>query len=94
MSVKRSTPARLVDARRFRIKVKFAIPPDGLGRVADELYSWLDSRLGRDRYAVHPDTWYPYLQASAVHLDDPLVVPELIAWLEHRVPAVERISPP
>jgi hypothetical protein len=90
VSTRRSTPARLTDARRFRIKVKFAIPPAGLGRVTDDLYAWLIARLGRDGYAVHPDTWDGYLQASAVHLDDAAVVTELIAWLEARVPAVAR----
>lgn len=90
MSTRRSSPARVTDAGRFRIKVKFAIPPGGLGRVTDELHGWLDARLGRGRYAVHPDRWQGYVQASAVHLDDTAAIDDLIAWLEQRVPAVER----
>jgi hypothetical protein len=93
VSTKRSAPARLTDARRFRIKVKFAIPPDGLGRVTDELYPWLIARLGRDGYAIHPDSWDGYQQASAVHLDDASAVTDLVAWLAARVPAVERCRP-
>ena len=87
---KRAAPAMQVDARRFRVKVKFAIPPGGLGRVADDLHAFLDERLGRGRYAVHPDTWDGYTQASAVHLDDTDAVNEVIGWLTARVPAVKR----
>jgi len=90
VSTRRSSPARVTDARRFRIKVKFAIPAAGLGRVTDELYAWLIARLGRDGYAVHPDSWDGYLQASAVHLDDAAAVTELVAWLEARVPTIAR----
>jgi len=90
MSARRSTSAGKTDAGRFRIKVKFAIPSGGLGRVTDDLYAWLNQRLGRGRYAVHPDRWDGYVQASAVHFDDPDAVNEVVAWLEARVPAVER----
>jgi hypothetical protein len=90
---KRSTPAAVTDRRRFRISVKFGVPPDGLGRVLDELHSWLTERLGRDGYAILSDTWEGYLDAAAVHLDEPNLVLEVIAWLE-RVPAVERIPSP
>jgi len=33
-----------------------------------------------------------YIQASAVHLDEVDAIGELVAWLEERVPAVERGS--
>jgi hypothetical protein len=55
--------------RKFRIRVKFAIPNGGLGSTANELHAWLDSRLGRDGYFVTPADWQGYGQASAVHLE-------------------------
>jgi len=88
MAPRRSTPASWTDRRRFRLKIKFAIPPNGLGRVTDDLHQFLNERLGRDGYAVHPDDWSPYMHASAIHLDDHAAVSDVVAWLDARVPAV------
>ena len=90
MAIRRSAPAIWTDSRRFRIKVKFAIPPNGLGRVADDLHLFLQERLGRGNYAVHPDHWASHMQSSAIHLDDHAAVGDVVAWLEARVPAVDR----
>jgi hypothetical protein len=90
--VKRSSPTSWTDARRFRIKVKFAIPPHGLGRVTDDMHRFLQDRLGRGNYAVHPDNWSSHLQASAIHLDDHTAVADVVAWLEARVPAVGQVE--
>ena len=87
---RRSTSAAVDDRRKFRIAIKFAIPPDGLGHVLDELHAWLTARLGRDGYAIHAAAWGGYLDSAAVHLDRAEIVPEVVAWLEARVPAVER----
>jgi hypothetical protein len=88
MGPRRSTPASWTDRRRFRIKVKFGIPPNGLGRVTDDLHLFLSERLGHGCYAVHPDDWSLYMQASAIHFDDHAAVSDVVAWLEARVPAV------
>src|SRR5271170_6305514 len=88
MAPRRSTPAIWTDRRRFRIKVKFAIPPNGLGRVSDDLHRFLNERLGHGHYAVHPDDWSSYMHASAIHLDDHAAVSDVVAWLDARVPAV------
>jgi len=58
--------------------------------VLNELHAWLTDRLGRDGYAIHPDSWAGYLDVSAVHLDETGAVPEVVAWLEARLPAVQR----
>ena len=50
---RRSTPASKADDARFPIRVKFEVPPTGLGRDLDRLNAWLASNVGSGRYAVH-----------------------------------------
>lgn len=91
MSTRRSEPSWRADRRRFRIVVKFAIPPSGMGRAIDALHVWLEARLGRGCYAIHPDSWDGYDSAAAVLLDDAAAVEAVVAWLEAHVPTVVRI---
>ncbi len=50
---RRSTPSAKRDDDAFPIRIKLAVPPDGLGKRLDEIHAWLREKLPRDAYAVH-----------------------------------------
>jgi hypothetical protein len=50
---RRTTPSTKRDDDRFPIRIKLAVPPDGLGKRLDEMQAWLRDNLPRDGYAVH-----------------------------------------
>lgn len=47
---RRSTPSAKRDDDAFPIRVKLAVPPEGLGRRLDEMTAWLRDSLPRDAY--------------------------------------------
>jgi hypothetical protein len=49
----RSTTSAKRDDDAFPIRIKMAVPPDGLGKRLDEMQAWLRSNLAREAYAVH-----------------------------------------
>lgn len=50
---RRSTPSAQRDDDAFPIRVKLAVPDDGLGKRLDEMYAWLRANLPPDFWAVH-----------------------------------------
>lgn len=50
---RRSTPAAKRDDNAFPIRIKFAVPPGGLGKRLDEMMAWLRANLPGDLHAVH-----------------------------------------
>jgi hypothetical protein len=40
--------------RRFPVRVRIAVPPDGLGRRHNQVTSWLDENCGADGWALTP----------------------------------------
>lgn len=50
---RRSTPSAKRDDDAFPIRVKFAVPPEGLGKRLDEMMAWLRANLPGDAHAVH-----------------------------------------
>ena len=39
---------------RFPVRIRIAIPPDGLGGRLDQLNAWLDANCGADAWAIAP----------------------------------------
>lgn len=79
---RRSTPAAKTDDARFPIRVKFEVPPTGLGRDLDRLHDWLARNVGSGRYAVHSA---PRIggDAVAVHLFNVEDATKLVAAFRH-----------
>jgi len=50
---RRSTSSAKRDDDAFPIRIKLAVPPNGLGKRLDEMQAWLKSKLPREAYAVH-----------------------------------------
>jgi len=40
--------------RRFPVRVRIAVPPDGLGRRHGQITAWLDENCGADGWAMTP----------------------------------------
>lgn len=49
----RSTSAAKRDDDAFPIRIKLAVPPEGLGKRLDEIYAWLRANLSAGAFAVH-----------------------------------------
>ena len=49
-------PRELVTAaeRRFPVRIRIAVPPEGLGRQHARMTAWLDENCGSDRWAMTP----------------------------------------
>ena len=50
---RRSTSSAKRDDDAFPIRLKFAVPPDGLGKRLDEINAWLRSNLPPHAFAIH-----------------------------------------
>ena len=40
--------------RRFPVRIRIGVPPQGLGRRLDEIKTWLDDNCGADCWAMTP----------------------------------------
>lgn len=65
--MRRTTPAAKSDDSKFPVRLKFDVPPTGLGAETDRAQDWLLANVGSGRFAVHNA---PSLgsDAMAVHL--------------------------
>lgn len=50
---RRSTPLAKRDDDAFPIRIKLAVPPEGLGKQLDEMNAWLRANLPAGSFAVH-----------------------------------------
>lgn len=50
---RRTTPAAKYDDDAFPIRVKLAVPPLGLGRLANDIPAWLHANLETGTFATH-----------------------------------------
>jgi hypothetical protein len=40
--------------RRFPVRIRIAVPPNGLGQRYAQITAWLDENCGADRWAITP----------------------------------------
>jgi hypothetical protein len=40
--------------RRFPVRIRIAVPPEGLGSRLDQIIAWLDANCGADGWAITP----------------------------------------
>ena len=50
---RRTAPAAQRDDDAFPIRIKLEVPPDGLGRLANEIPAWLQANLAAGSFATH-----------------------------------------
>ena len=42
--------------RRFPVRIKIAVPPEGLGSRLDQIFAWLDANCGADGWTSAPSS--------------------------------------
>jgi len=78
--------------RRFPVRVRVAVPPDGLGTRLDRIKAWLDDNCGAEGWAMTPSGLRGVLNdAIAVHFSDAALAGAFVArWCRgSRIDAVE-----
>ncbi len=50
---RRTTPAAKRDDDAFPVRIKLAVPPEGLGTTLDAITAWLRGNLPREAFALH-----------------------------------------
>ena len=66
--------------RRFPVRVRIAVPPEGLGSRLDQIIAWLDANCGADAWAITPSgTRGVVSDALAVYLLDVIIGSAFVA---------------
>ena len=81
--------------RRFPVRIRVVVPPDGLGTRLDRIKDWLDENCGADGWAITPSGVRGVLNdAIAVHFSDAALAGAFVArWCRgYRAELVERLS--
>jgi hypothetical protein len=87
-----SMQARRQAERRFPIRVRIAVPPQGLGRQIEIMQGWLDQTCGTDGWAMAPAGFVGIINdAIAFYFDDAAFAHAFIARFccGYRVETVE-----
>ena len=67
----RSTPQAKIDEQAFPVRVRSVNPDFGLGRTLDQMYAWLNERVGRESYAIHGGSRGPTGDRIAIYFRHP-----------------------
>jgi hypothetical protein len=66
--------------RRFPVRIRIGVPPDGLGTRLDRITAWLEENCGADGWAITPSRLPGSVSdAIAVHFGDPALAGAFIA---------------
>jgi hypothetical protein len=66
--------------RRFPVRIRIGVPPEGLGTRLDELKAWLDDNCGAERWAMTPSGLRGVLNdAVAVYFCDAILASAFVA---------------
>ena len=87
-----SIQARQQTERRFPVRVRIAVPPEGLGRQIEIMHAWLDETCGAAGWGTAPAGLVGVLNdAIAFYFDDPAFAHAFVARFccGYRVEAVE-----
>ena len=78
--------------RRFPVRIRIAVPPEGLGARRDELTAWLDDNCGAEGWAMTPSGLRGVVNdAAAVYFRDAMLAGAFVArWCRgYQVETVE-----
>ena len=66
--------------RRFPVRIRIAVPPEGLGRQHARMTAWLDENCGADGWAMTPSgTWGVLNDAVSIYFPDPALAGAFVA---------------
>jgi len=67
--------------RRFPVRIRIGVPPDGLGPRLDRIKAWLDENAGADGWAMTPSGTRGVLNdALSIYFGDPTLASAFVAW--------------
>jgi hypothetical protein len=66
--------------RRFPVRIRIGVPPDGLGSRLDQIKAWLDENCGAEGWAMTPSgTWGVLNDALSIYFGDPTLASAFVA---------------
>jgi len=74
--------------RRFPVRIRIGVPPDGLGSRLDQIKAWLDENCGAEAWAMTPSGTRGVLNdAVSIYFADPTVASAFVSrWcVGHKV---------
>ena len=84
--------AALQPERRFAVRIRIAVPPEGLGSQLAQMIAWLDANCGANSWSIAPSgTSGVVNDALAIYCLDPAVASAFVSrWcLGYRVETTE-----
>ena len=78
--IRASARAQREAERRYPVRVRIAVPPEGLGRQLEIMHAWLDETCGAEGWAVEPaGTTGIVNDALALYFEDAAVAHAFVA---------------
>jgi hypothetical protein len=76
--------------RRFPVRLRVAVPPNGFGTRLNGMHAWLDENCGTDGWMMTPSGLRGVVNdAVAVYFSDAALASAFVArWCRHRLPDV------
>jgi hypothetical protein len=66
--------------RRFPVRIRIGVPPDGLGSRLDQIKAWLDENCGAEGWAMTPSGTRGVLNdALSIYFSDPTLASAFVA---------------
>jgi hypothetical protein len=66
--------------RRFPVRIRIGVPPDGLGSRLDQIKAWLDENCGAEGWAMTPSGTRGVLNdAVSIYFGDPTLASAFVA---------------
>jgi hypothetical protein len=66
--------------RRFPVRIRIGVPPDGLGSRLDQIKAWLDENCGAEGWAMTPSGTRGVLNdAVSIYFGDPTLANAFVA---------------
>ena len=67
--------------RRFPVRIRIAVPPNGLGQRHTQITAWLDENCGADGWAMTPSATRGVLNdAVSLYFADATLASAFVAW--------------
>jgi hypothetical protein len=80
--------------RRFPVRIRIGVPPEGLGSRLDQIFAWLDANCGSDGWTSTPSSTRGVVNdALAIYFTDVTIASAFVArWCtSHKVEIVDGV---
>jgi hypothetical protein len=80
--------------RRFPVRIRIAVPPDGFGSRLDQIFAWLDANCGLDGWTSTPSSTRGVVNdALAIYFVDAMIASAFVArwYVAHKIEIVDGV---